>query len=180
MRILGLRMKGIINFPLSINYFRQRRAGFTLISKACERGFTLIELLVVIVIIGILMGILLVSYQGTRKTARDGKRKADLEQIRSALQLYHADCGQYPPSASVSSGSSLSSNCPGSSVGYMREVPSDPLSGIYKYSYTYNSEHAYTLCACLEGGGITSSCTGACGDCGVSDPVSCNHKVCQP
>ena len=58
--------------------------GFTLISRACERGFTLIELLIVIVIIGILMSVLLVSYQGTRRTARDGKRKADLEQIRSA------------------------------------------------------------------------------------------------
>lgn len=176
MRILGLRMKGIINFPLSINYFRQRRAGFTLISKACERGFTLIELLVVIVIIGILMGILLVSYQGTRKTARDGKRKADLEQIRSALQMYHADCGKYPnaitwPGAGALTGGEAA--CSG--ITYMSKLPEDPLASLYKYVYVDEDDHHYDLYAYLEGGGTVTP-----GNCSVADSISCNYQVNEP
>ncbi len=141
-----------------------------------KKGFTLIELLVVIVIIGVLMGILLVSYQGTRVTARNGKRKADLEQIRAALELYHADCGQYP--GGVSFGGSLSSICPGSTVTYMTRVPQDPLADA-GYSYRYaGALHTYDLCAFLEGGG-EDLCpgTGSFGSCG-SD--TCNYKTCQP
>jgi len=146
---------------------------------ATWRGFTLIELLIVITIIGILMSVLLVSYQGTRVTARDGKRKADLEQIRSALQLYHADCGEYPPSASISFGSSLSSSCPGSLVTYMTEVPQDPLYPISEYRYVKGgTDHSYNLCAFLEGGGETSLCPGGCGNC--KDAEACNYVVCQP
>lgn len=145
-----------------------------------RRGFTLIELLVVITIIGILMGILLVSYQGTRKTARDGKRKADLEQIRSALQLYHADCGQYPGNSEVSFGSPLESDCPGSTATYMTQLPQDPLSDAgYLYRYNQEGPHSYVLCAHLEGG-EEDLCpgVGSMGSCGFE--ISCNYKTCQP
>jgi len=64
--------------------------------KIKRRGFTLIELMVVLTVIGVLMGLALVSHQGARKSARDGKRKADLEQIRSALEMYRADKEEYP------------------------------------------------------------------------------------
>jgi len=64
--------------------------------KEKKKGFTLIELLVAMTVASVLMGLALVSYQGARKSARDGKRKADLEQIRSALEMYRADKGEYP------------------------------------------------------------------------------------
>ena len=54
-------------------------------------GFTLVELLVVIAIIVILISVSLVGLTGSRETARDAKRKADLEAIRSALELYKSD-----------------------------------------------------------------------------------------
>ncbi|HUV43177.1 MAG TPA: prepilin-type N-terminal cleavage/methylation domain-containing protein [Patescibacteria group bacterium] len=148
-----------------------------------KKGFTLIELLVVIVIIGILMGIMLVSYQGVRRTARNGRRKADLEQIRSALQMYHADCGKYPDSLGLTSGGSLTgptgSDCVG--ITYMAELPTDPLSSFdYLYYSDAASDHTYTLCAYLEGiGEDHCSGTGVCGgDC--TDEDACNYKVCQP
>ncbi len=165
------------------------KKGFTLISKACflskiskacERGFTLIELLVVIVIIGVLMGILLVSYQGTRITARDGKRKADLEQIRAAIELYHADCGQYPTTIS-STGGSLTATCTGStSVTYMSQIPQDPLPTLYTYRYSRESLHAYYLCVHLEGSspGVPSGCPSSCTASG--EPAPCNYGVIQP
>jgi type II secretion system protein G len=63
-----------------------------------RRGFTLIELLVVIAIIGMLSSIVMASLNSAREKARDARRVADLEQIRTALELYYDDHGYYPPS----------------------------------------------------------------------------------
>ena len=52
-------------------------------------------LLVVIVIISILIGMSVFGIQGARKNSRDARRKSDLEQLRSALELYRADNGGY-------------------------------------------------------------------------------------
>ena len=70
-------------------------------------GFTLIELLVVISIMGILLALSVFGMQDARRASRDGKRKADIEQIRSALEMYKADCGKYPLTAGVVPGSPL-------------------------------------------------------------------------
>ena len=61
-----------------------------------KQGFTMIELLVVATIIAVLTAIGVVSFSRANIRARDGKRKADLEQLRSALELYRSDMGQYP------------------------------------------------------------------------------------
>ena len=54
-------------------------------------GFTLLELLVVISLIGLLTAIAAVNFQSTNQRARDGKRQADLEQMRTALEIARAD-----------------------------------------------------------------------------------------
>lgn len=61
-----------------------------------SKGFTLIELLVVIAIIGILSTVILSSLSSSRERARDAKRKADLNTIRTALTMYYLDYGNYP------------------------------------------------------------------------------------
>ncbi len=61
-----------------------------------RRGFTLIELLVVISIIGLLSSIVLVSVNSARKSSFDARRVSELNQIRTALELYHLDNGHYP------------------------------------------------------------------------------------
>ena len=135
-----------------------------------RKGFTLIELLVVITIIGILMGLLLVSYQGTRKSARDGRRKADLEQIRGALEMCRSDTGSYPASLT------FTGNC----LSYLPSVPADPLASVYSYQFNRIDANTYVLCAYLEGETtITGTCPSAnCnGNCGT---VACNYKTCNP
>ncbi len=59
-------------------------------------GFTLIELLVVISIIGLLSSIVLTSVNSARAKARDARRIADLNQIRTALEFYFDANGYYP------------------------------------------------------------------------------------
>src|SRR4030042_7080650 len=80
-----------------------------------QPGFTLIELLVVIAIIVILISASLIGLSGSRETARDAKRKTDLESIRSALEMYKSDNNKYPSLASEnicdSSMGSCATNC---------------------------------------------------------------------
>lgn len=143
-------------------------------------GFTLIELLVVISIIGIISAISLFALQGSRESGRNARRQADLETIRSALEMYKADCNVYPASL-PSVGSSLTgvpgtTNCagPGVSVTYLSSVPGDPSSS-GSYSYTVNaSRQSYTLCAHLEG---SSASVSGCGSC---NPSPCRYRVTSP
>lgn len=134
-------------------------------------GFTLPELLVVISLMGILVAISFSSFSQSRKSARDVKRKADLEQIRSALEIYRSDCKTYP--AEIEFGGSLvgdEDDC-GNTNDYMTEIPADPLSPTYQYFYT-GSINSYALCAYLETGGAAVS------GCGTCD--TCNYKVVNP
>lgn len=63
--------------------------------KNYNRAFTLIELLVVIAIIGILSSVILASLNSARVRSMDARRKSDLIQIRTALELYYDKCGTY-------------------------------------------------------------------------------------
>lgn len=63
------------------------------------KGFTLVELLVVVAIIAILAVIGLVIFTGTQKTARDGRRKGDIDAIAQAMEVSYGKTtpGQYDP-----------------------------------------------------------------------------------
>lgn len=131
-----------------------------------SRGFTLIELLVVIAIIGLLASIVLVSLNSARAKARDTKRKADLKQIRTTLEMYYDSNSKYPQAG----GCAYGSNCyvystDGSAwipaiTTYMSSIPIDPrnnASGPWNtgnYSYSYGNVtadgQAFDLTAQLE------------------------------
>ena len=135
--------------------------------KIKNKGFTLVELVVVIAIVGILAGLTLTASMSSRKVARDGKRKADLEQIRSALEIYRSDCKTYP--ASITFGSALM----GCGNTYMDKIPNDPLSG-YTYSYLGFS-NSYVLCSYLETDKTIDYSAG--GACGTNCGGGCYYKV---
>lgn len=66
------------------------------VSPMRRKGFTLIELLIVITIIGILAVALVPRITQGPARARDVQRKADMQNIASALELYYSDKGTYP------------------------------------------------------------------------------------
>ncbi len=67
-------------------------------------SFTLIELLVVIAIIGILATIVVVNISNVRAKARDMKRVEELNQIRTALEMYYSQYGKYPNNTDTDAG----------------------------------------------------------------------------
>lgn len=103
-------------------------------------GFTLIELLVVVSIIGTLSTVALTSLNGARAKARDAVRISDMEQIRTALEMYYSSHGHYPSTGSMSRTfcdlgcSGVSGNATATSnwipdlvaEGYMPKLPQDP------------------------------------------------------
>ncbi len=62
-----------------------------------RNAFTLIELLVVIAIIGILSGIIFPVFARMKDSAYKSGDLSNMNSIRTALQLYRADQGAYPP-----------------------------------------------------------------------------------
>lgn len=62
-----------------------------------NKGFSLIELLVVIAIIGILAAIIFPVFARAKESAYRGSDMANMNAIRTALQLYRTDQGAFPP-----------------------------------------------------------------------------------
>lgn len=161
-----------------------RKTGFTLMKRVSvrEHAFTLIELLVVIAILGILLALSVFGMQGARESSRDGKRKADLEQIRSGLEIYRADCNAYPatlPSpGSALVGTGTPTTCSAANV-YITSVPADPVPTTHSYRYSKTGS-TYEICASLEQGGTTVTCGGSSSCGGTDGAATCNYKVKSP
>ena len=125
-----------------------------------RKGFTLIELLVVIAIICILAlsTISLINPVAQLQKSRDSKRKADLAQIRAALELYRSDNGSYPVTDWVNSqgGDNWLNVNPPLVPNYIKSLPKDPLNtgsswpwnGAYTYAYQ-------SVAVCNISGGVS-------------------------
>ena len=62
-----------------------------------KQGFTLIELMIVVAIIGILAAIAIPQFANLVAKSQEGRTKANLGTIRSALSIYYGDLeGWYP------------------------------------------------------------------------------------
>ena len=118
-------------------------------SSGNRGGFTLIELLVVIAIIGLLSTISIIALNDARLRARDARRKADLKQIRLALEMYYDANGLYPPAGVCAYGS----NCyiystSGASwfpalAPYLSKAPLDPKNNAGGPWHTGNFSYSY-------------------------------------
>lgn len=64
-------------------------------------AFTLAELLVTVSIIAIIVAASVVSLNGSLKSARDNRRRVDLSQVKTALELYREENGSYPSTGGV-------------------------------------------------------------------------------
>lgn len=141
----------------------------TKISKL-RKSFTLIELLVTIGIIAILVVIGVVSYGSINRRSRDTRRKSDIEQLRSALEMYRSDKGYYPDI--YNGGAAIFSNVENlrtelvTNNSYLPDIPEDPKDNtttpyqiIFQKDASQAHYYRYCITAALEGTG-ESQCTG--------------------
>ena len=150
------KLKADMNYELRTKNWRQRRL-----------GFTLIELLVVISIIAILVTVIVASFGGTQKKARDARRREDLDAIKKALELAKSDSigsAWYAACNPVGASCAPSSTTPTLATAYIRAVPADPSGGNYIYvplpascTYTVATNigtcSSYDAIACIENDG---------------------------
>jgi prepilin-type N-terminal cleavage/methylation domain-containing protein len=121
-------------------------------------GFTLVELLVVVAIIGLLASMLVLSIQRFKAKARDAQRLTDINNISTALALYHTDFNTYPVFNGEITGSDALSLAL-EAAGLISRMPLDPknidaaadCAPIGGYHYYYQSAGPdYILEYCLE------------------------------
>jgi prepilin-type N-terminal cleavage/methylation domain-containing protein len=103
-------------------------------------GFTLIEMVITIGLVAILSaGVMSLIGPQPQRTARDTRRKADLNTIASAFEMYRNDCSAYPASYPA-----------GLPVTYLASPPKDPKTNAdYVYaggSCTVNTSCGANLC----------------------------------
>lgn len=81
-----------------------------------RRGFTLIELLVVMAIIATLLTIALPRYFASVERAKEAALRADLREMRDALDKFYSDTGKYPATLEQLV-----------TAKYLRAIPRDPI-----------------------------------------------------
>lgn len=106
-----------------------------LIKNKDSLGFTLMELMVVISIITFILSSIISVVTVARRSARDGKRKGDANQLQKAIVSFQIDNGYYPIA-----NKSVSGTCDGTGVNmstdialnallvpkYLAKLPKDP------------------------------------------------------
>jgi len=80
-----------------------------------QKGYTLLELMVVVAIVGILVTLAIPNFQQSAMKAKEAALKQNLFTMRTVLDQYYADRGDYPDS--------LESLVEGK---YLRSIPVDP------------------------------------------------------
>jgi general secretion pathway protein G len=140
--------------------------------KRKESGFTIVELLIVIVVIGILAALVVTTFSGIQRKARDSERQTDINAVHSQVEAYYAQEGKYPTNANLdddAAGGFVTTNLKGLDPSALQDpkgadnnVADAPAANVYSYAVTpAGCDNAaggtdctgYTLTATLEGGG---------------------------
>ena len=105
------------------------------------KAFTLVELLIVIVILAVLAAIVIPKFADSSSRSKESSLKANLKQVRNAVELFKNDTSAYPSALADLAGASAPTG--GKDVAgaaktitasdfhgpYLSAVPNDPVSG---------------------------------------------------
>jgi prepilin-type N-terminal cleavage/methylation domain-containing protein len=115
-----------------------------------KNGFTLIEVLTVIAILGIIALLVFGNFIRSLKKARDSRRKQDLNQIRTALDVYYSVHEAYPTATEPPGlvwGGTLTDD---DDRVFMQKLPSDVNANLnYVYQAPSTGDY-FILYSCLE------------------------------
>jgi general secretion pathway protein G len=91
-----------------------------------KKGFTLLEIMIVLAIISILATMAQPMFKTAVLKSREAALKEDLFNLRNVLDQYYADNGKYPDSLDDLV-----------TKGYMRSIPTDPITGTNDWRTDY-------------------------------------------
>lgn len=133
--------------------------------KRKQSGFTIVELLIVIVVIGILAALVVTTFAGIQRKARNTERQTDIKAVHGQLEAAFAANNSYPTLAELNLQTWRDTN----TKGLDGEALKDPrgsgqtlVNAASATAYSYVETPAscasgactgYTLTATLEGGG---------------------------
>lgn len=115
--------------------------------KRC-RAFTLVELLIVIVVLAVLAAIVIPKFGDSSVRSKESSLRANLQIVRSAVEMFKNDTGAYPAALADLAGTSAPTSGKDSSGNaksitasdfkgpYVPSVPTDPTNGT---SFTYST-----------------------------------------
>ncbi len=75
--------------------------------KTIKKGFTIVELLIVIVVIGILAGIVVVSYNGVQNKAKTQAAEVLAKEVRDKAEAFYAEESEYPAYPQLMAGANI-------------------------------------------------------------------------
>jgi prepilin-type N-terminal cleavage/methylation domain-containing protein len=135
-----------------------------------QTGFTIIEMVVVVLVIGVLLGLILVTHKGIDQKQDNTERQRDVDELRVELESYYSQYNMYPTLADINNPAWRASNMKGLDHEVMRDpngngynLSAEPAKNVYAYNVTGTSGKAcddariictqYTLTATLDGDG---------------------------
>lgn len=139
--------------------------------KNKQKGFTIVELLIVIVVIGILVALVVTTFSGIQKKARDTERQTDIKAIHGQVEAYLAQKGVYPTLTEINDDAWVTANLKGLDLDSLEDpkgsgnnLQAAAAANIYSYDVLADDNTScdngasgdctkYTLTATLEGGG---------------------------
>lgn len=135
--------------------------------KRKQSGFTIIELLIVIIVIGILATLVITTFSGIQRNARNRAREADINALHSQIEYYYGQNNKYPTLAQLNDAAWRAANLKGLDAealldpqGTASTLVASPVAGSYSYVVTPTDCNnagtdctGYTLTATYEGGG---------------------------
>lgn len=125
-----------------------------------KQGFTLIEMLIVIVVVAILAMIVIPRILSAGRRGREASLKADLKQLRDAIERFEANTAAWPPSLTdlvAADGAAISADADGRGMSvdrsaydgpYLRTadggLPADPFTGAADWTYDNSTGEVHT------------------------------------
>jgi len=96
------------------------------LKKKIKRGFTLVEILIVVVILGILAAIVIPQFSQASSEANENRLKADLQTLRSQLQLYKVQHNDVLPADAAAFVQAMTQKDAQGYGPYMMKIPVNP------------------------------------------------------